>query len=73
MDHPTIWQPGFTLSRQQWSLLNRFRTDTQNTLARVVAGNRTPGSHLATLSTLHWLPVHKFIIATMTHKAIHTG
>ena len=31
---------------------------TQNTLARVVAGNRTPGSHLATLSKLHWLPVH---------------
>ena len=48
----------------------------QNTLARVVAGNRTPGSHLATLSKLHWLPVHdriKFKIATMTHKAIHTG
>jgi len=22
---PTIWQPGFDLSRQQWSLLNRFR------------------------------------------------
>ena len=46
---------------------------TQNTLARVVAGNRTPGSHLATLSKLHWLPVHdriKFKIATMTHKAI---
>ena len=38
--------------------------------------NRTPGSHLATLSKLHWLPVHdriKFKIATMTHKAIHTG
>ena len=36
----------------------------------------TPGSHLATLSKLHWLPVHdriKFKIATMTHKAIHTG
>ena len=31
---------------------------TQNTLARVVAGNRTPVSHLATLSKLHWLPVH---------------
>jgi len=44
---------------------------TQNTLARVVAGNRTPGSNLATLSKLHWLPVHdriKFKIATMTHK-----
>jgi len=26
---------------------------TQNTFARVVAGNRTPGSHLATLSKLH--------------------
>jgi len=49
---------------------------TQNTLARVVTGNRTPGSHLATLSKLHWLPVHdriKFKIATITHKAIHTG
>jgi len=49
---------------------------TQNTLARVVAGNRTPGSHLSTLSKLHWLPVHdriKFKIVTMTHKAIHTG
>jgi len=44
---------------------------TQNTLARVVAGNRTSGSHLATLSKLHWLPVHdriKFKIATVTHK-----
>ena len=49
---------------------------TQNTLARVVAGNRTSGSHLSTLSKLHWLTVHdriKFKIATMTHKAIHTG
>ena len=35
---------------------------TQNTLARVVAGNRTPGSHLATLSKLHWLPVHDRIM-----------
>ena len=52
------------------------RQRTPFTLARVVAGNRTPGSHLATLSKLHWLPVHdhiKFKIATMTHKAIHTG
>jgi len=23
----TIWQPGFDLPRQQWSLLNRFRTE----------------------------------------------
>ena len=23
----TIWQPGFDLPRQQWSLLNRFHTD----------------------------------------------
>ena len=35
-------------------------------------------AHLATLSKLHWLPVHdriKFKIATMTHKAIglHTS
>ena len=49
---------------------------TQNTLAHVVAGSRTPCSSLATLSQLHWLPVYdhiKFKIATMTHKAIHTG
>ena len=26
VDDPTIQQPGFTLPRQQWSLLNRFRT-----------------------------------------------
>ena len=26
VDDPTIRQPGFTLPRQQWSLLNRFRT-----------------------------------------------
>jgi len=48
----------------------------QNTLARLVAGNCTPGSNLATLSTLHWLPFHdriKFKIATMTHNTIHTG
>jgi len=25
--NPTIWQPGFDLPRQQWSLLNRFRTE----------------------------------------------
>jgi len=25
-DDPTIRQPGFTIPRQQWSLLNRFRT-----------------------------------------------
>ena len=46
---------------------------TQNTLARVIAGNRTPGFNLATLSKLHWLPVHDRIkskIATMTHKSI---
>jgi len=24
---PTIWQPGFDLPRQQWSLLNRFRME----------------------------------------------
>ena len=24
---PTIWQPGFDLTRQQWSLLNHFRTE----------------------------------------------
>ena len=24
---PTIWQPGFDLPRQPWSLLNRFRTE----------------------------------------------
>jgi len=24
--HPTIWQPGFNLPRQQWSLLNHFQT-----------------------------------------------
>jgi len=26
VDDPTIWQPGFTLPRQHWSLLNHFRT-----------------------------------------------
>jgi len=26
VDDPTIWQPGFTLPWQQWSLLNCFRT-----------------------------------------------
>jgi len=26
VDDPTIWQPGFNLPRQQWSLLNRCRT-----------------------------------------------
>ena len=25
--NPTIWQPDFDLPRQQWSLLNRFRTE----------------------------------------------
>jgi len=24
---PTIWQPGFDLTRQQWSLLNHFRSE----------------------------------------------
>jgi len=27
MCDPTIWQPGFDLPRQQWSLLNHFRTE----------------------------------------------
>ena len=27
MCDPIIWQPGFDLPRQQWSLLNRFRTE----------------------------------------------
>ena len=27
MCDPTIWQPGFDLPRQQWSLLNRFCTE----------------------------------------------
>ena len=52
------------------------RTQIENTLARVVAGSRTPCSSLATLSQLHLLPVHdriKFKIATMTHKVIYTG
>ena len=53
----------------------------QNTLARVVGGSRTPSrtpnrtSNLATLSQLHWLPIHdriKFKIATVIHKAIYT-
>ena len=47
----------------------------QNTLARVVGGSRNRTSNLATLSQLHWLPIHdriKFKIATMTHKAIYT-
>jgi len=49
---------------------------TQSTLKSVVAGSHTPNrtSNLATLSQLHWLPVHdriKFKIATMTHKAIY--
>jgi len=49
---------------------------TQNTLARFVAGSRSPCSNLATLSQLLWLPVHdriKFKIATLIHKAIYTG
>ena len=25
--NPTMWQPGFDLPRQQWSLLNHFRTE----------------------------------------------
>ena len=46
-------------------------------LARVVGGSRSPNrtSNLATLSQLHWLPIHDriiFKIATMTHKAIYT-
>ena len=49
---------------------------THNTLARLVVGNRTSCSNMATLSQLHWLPVHdriKFKIAIITHKAIYTG
>jgi len=26
VEDPTIWQPGFNLPQQQWSLLNRFQT-----------------------------------------------
>jgi len=45
-------------------------------VARVVACNRSHCSNLATLTQLHWLPVHdriKFKIATGTYKAIRTG
>jgi len=44
--------------------------------ARVVAGNHTRCSNLATLSQLHWLPVHDRITlktATVIYKAVHTG
>jgi len=30
MCNPTIWQSGFNLPRQQWSLLNHFRTEQEN-------------------------------------------
>jgi len=48
-----------------------------NTFACVVVsiGNRIPCSNLATLSQLHWLPVHnriKFKIAWMIHTALYT-
>jgi len=46
-----------------------YSQHTQNTLACTVAGDRTPVSNLATLSKLHWLPVHdciEFKIATLT-------
>jgi len=65
----------YTASPQNISLASMQRI--QNTPARVVGGSRTPNrtSNLATLSQLHWLPIHdriKFKIATMTHKAIST-
>ena len=61
-------------SKKYLSRLQRI----QNTLAHVVGGSHTPNrtSNLATLSQLHWLPIHdriKFKIATMTHKAIYTS
>ena len=62
-----------------YGILAKYISDLQciqNTLARVVAGNRTSRSNLATLSQLHWLPVHdciKFRNAKMTYIAIHTG
>jgi len=31
---PTIQQPGFDLPRQQWSLLNRFRTEQEHCSAK---------------------------------------
>ena len=40
---PTIRQPGFTLPRQQWSLLNRFRTSN---------GTAEPVERLGILQTL---------------------
>jgi len=42
---PTIQQPGFDLPRQQWSLLNRFRTVRNMDSAVPAEGNgvRRPG------------------------------
>ena len=41
---------------------------TQNTLALVVAGNRTPGSNLAFLCKLRWLSVHDRIKVKNCHN-----
>jgi len=37
---PTIWQPGFDLPRQQWSLLNRFRSEQEGNGDLLVARPR---------------------------------
>jgi len=48
VDDPTIWLPGFTLPRQQWSLPNRFRTGQ----GRCGACRKT--WHLQTLTCAPW-------------------
>jgi len=43
---PTIRQPGFDLHRQQWSLLNRFRTERDTAVPAEVETDRNSVSAL---------------------------
>ena len=59
-------------------LLNIFLVSSalQNTLARIVTGQRYTDSSPSILKELHWLPIDarvKFKIATLTFKALNTG
>ena len=51
------WLPSSFLLHVKYTLSYHIISRLQ-CLARVVAGNRIPGSNLATLSHLHWLPVY---------------
>ena len=75
---PTIRQPGFNLPRQQWSLLNRFRTEQGHCCAcrrkwRLTVLLATQLNNIS--SKLVWTCTNEFLHACsqITRKSSHLG